>query len=191
MVAQAPMSATGRWVEATVAALAPLADPERAVPMAAYKKGVVPFLGIPAPARRSAQRDAWRALPALDEPAVSDVCRVLWAGAEREFQYTACDLIARTLPRLSPDFVPDVVAPLLTDKPWWDTVDALGTAAVTPLVATHPELVPVMWQWLDSGDRWLIRAAIQHQRGRKEHTDIPLLLAMCDPFASDPEFFIA
>ncbi len=48
-----------------------------------------------------------------------------------------------------------------------------------------------MWRWLDSGDRWLIRAAIQHQRGLKGHTDLDRLFAMCDRFAADREFFIA
>ena len=80
---------------------------------------------------------------------------------------------------------------LLTTAPWWDTVDSLGSAAITPLVARHPADVDLMWAWLDSGDRWLIRAAIQHQRGLKEGTDLDRLFTMCDRFADDREFFIA
>ena len=80
---------------------------------------------------------------------------------------------------------------LLTDRPWWDTVDSLGTAVITPLVQRYPEQVALMWTWWDSGDRWLIRAAIQHQRGLRERTDVDRLLAMCDQHADDREFFVA
>jgi 3-methyladenine DNA glycosylase AlkD len=38
---------------------------------------------------------------------------------------------------------------------------------------------------------WLNRAAIQHQRGRKTNTDIPLLLEFLDAHADESEFFIA
>ena len=48
-----------------------------------------------------------------------------------------------------------------------------------------------MWAWWESGDRWLVRAAIQHQRGLKERTDLDRLFTMCDRYAADREFFIA
>ena len=159
--------------------------------MAAYMKDVAPFLGVTTPERRSALREAWADLGAIDESTLHDVARELWALPEREYQYAACDLIDRQRRRLSADFLVDAVQPLLTTKPWWDTVDSLGNAAVSPITARHPELVTLMWEWMDSGDRWLIRAAIQHQRGRKADTDFALLYAMCDRFATDREFFIA
>jgi 3-methyladenine DNA glycosylase AlkD len=159
--------------------------------MAAYMKDVSPFLGVSAPDRRHALRDAWAGLPPLAPDDVADACRELWALPEREFQYAACDLIARHARRLLGGFLDDPIQDLLTTKPWWDTVDALGTAAITLLVDRHPEQVALMWAWLDSGDRWLIRAAIQHQRGLREGTDLDRLFAMCDRFAADREFFIA
>jgi 3-methyladenine DNA glycosylase AlkD len=179
------------WVDATRAALVPLGDPAKAEPMARYMKGVAPFLGITTPERRRTLRHVWRNLPVLDPVEVADVVRGLWALPEREYQYAACDLIARHRQRLPGRFVADPTQDLLTTRPWWDTVDSLGSAAVTPLVSGHPEQVDLMWSWLDSGDRWLIRAAIQHQRGLKERTDLNRLFAMCDRFASDREFFIA
>ena len=144
------------WLEATVTALVPLANPARAAPMAAYMKAVAPFLGISTPMCRSALAAAWKPLPPLAEPEVVAVAEVL-----------------------------------ITTKPSWDTVDAVGSAVVTPLVARNPDLVDLMWRWLLSGDRWLVRAALQHQRGRKERTDLERLFAMCDEVASDREFFIA
>ncbi len=180
------MTRTTSWVDATVEALAPLADDSRAPAMQAYMKDVAPFLGVTTPERRRALRSAWSGLAPLDEQGVSAVARALWARPEREYQYAACDLLARHARNLTGDFVADPVQDLLTTRPWWDTVDSLGTAAITPLVARYPAQVDRMWAWLDSGDRWLIRAAIQHQRGLKEATDLDRLFAMCDRFADRP-----
>jgi 3-methyladenine DNA glycosylase AlkD len=185
------VSAVSGWVDATEAALSPLARPSDATAMRAYMKDVAPFLGVKTPERRAALRRAWRPLGVLEPAELAEACVRLWWLPEREYQYAACDLIARHVRSLPGAFVVDPVQSLLTTKPWWDTVDALGTAAVTPVVARSPDLVPLMWQWLESGDRWLVRAAIQHQRGRAEGTDLDRLLAMCDRCAADREFFVA
>jgi 3-methyladenine DNA glycosylase AlkD len=179
------------WIHATVAAIEPLADPENARAMRSYMKDVAPFLGLKTEARRSALRSAWQDLPrpgALDVPAI---VLGLWALSEREYQYAACDLIAREQRRLPASFLASPVQDLLTTKPWWDTVDSLGSGAISPLTARHPDTVGLMWQWWDSGDRWLVRAALQHQRGRKEDTDLDVLFTMCDRYAADREFFVA
>lgn len=185
------MTTATTWTDATVAALAPLACPPDAAAMQAYMKDVAPFLGITTPERRRALRSAWSGLAVLDPGDVADVVRNLWSLPEREYQYAACDVIARHARVLAGGFVADPVQDLLTTRPWWDTVDSLGSVAVTPLVARDPQQVGLMWSWLDSGDRWLIRAAIQHQRGLRERTDLDRLFAMCDRFAADREFFIA
>jgi 3-methyladenine DNA glycosylase AlkD len=185
------MTAAASWVEVTVGALTPLADSANAVGMAAYMKGVAPFLGLKTSDRRSALKGAWSGLPAIDEHELVAVCDQLWALPEREFQYAACDLIDRYVRTLSPDFIVEPVQRLLTTTSWWDSVDSLGTAAVSPLTMRNPQLVGLMWQWLDSGDTWLIRAALQHQRGRKAATDFAVLYAMCDRHAQEREFWIA
>ena len=179
------------WVLATHDALAPLADPERAAPMRAYMKDVAPFLGISTPVRRSALRAAWKGMPPLAAEQVPAVAVALWALPEREFQYAACDLLAREQRRLSSDVLADPVEYLVTSKPWWDTVDSLGTAVISPLTARDATQIPLMQGWCNSEDRWLVRAAIQHQRGRGPQTDVPVLLAMCDQHAEEREFFIA
>lgn len=179
------------WVDATVDALMPLAGTADAAAMAAYMKDVAPFLGVTTPARRTALRAAWRPLPPLTPAEVGTAVRALWALPEREYSYAACDLLAREQKHLPSMFLADPIAELLTSRPWWDTVDSLGTAVITPLVARDAGLVPLMWQWCGSDDRWLIRAAIQHQRGLRERTDVDRLIAMCDAHADDREFFIA
>ncbi|MCF8526667.1 MAG: DNA alkylation repair protein [Candidatus Nanopelagicales bacterium] len=179
------------WTDATRAALEPLATPERASGMQAYMKDVAPFLGIPTPERRAAQRAAWSTLDPLTPGELAELTATLFSLPEREFAYAACDLIGRYQRTLEADFLSDPVEPLLLARPWWDTVDSLVTAAVCPLTRRNPPLVDLMWQWWNSGDRWLVRAAVCHQRGRKEDTDLDLLFAMCSGYAGDREFFIA
>jgi 3-methyladenine DNA glycosylase AlkD len=185
------MSAVDEYVATTRSALTPLGDPSNAAGMYAYMKGVAPFLGVKTPERRTALKAAWAELPLLDEPGLVAVCIAMWAINEREYQYAACDLIDRHKRRLTASFVIDPVESLIVSKSWWDTVDSLGNAAVSPITAREPGLVDQMWQWLDSGNIWLIRAAIQHQRGRASQTDFGLLYEMCDRFATEREFFIA
>jgi 3-methyladenine DNA glycosylase AlkD len=182
---------TDRWVEATVDALRPLADPVRAAPMRSYMKDIAPFLGVSTPDRRRALRGAWTGLAPLDPPGLAIAARRLWSMPEREFHYAACDMIGRHQRILPAAFLLDPLRELITTHAWWDTVDLLETDAVVPLVARSPELVDVMWEWLAADDRWLVRTAIQHQRGRRDQTDVTRLYAMCDRVAAEREFFVA
>lgn len=174
----------------TSGALAPLADVQRAVPMTRYMKGVAPFLGIGAAERRHALRAAWQVLDPPSSDQLGEAARLLMAMPEREFHYSAYDLIERYREQADASFVRDHVTALLTTKPWWDTVDGLVTAAVSPLVRIHPDDALVE-QWSESGDRWLIRAAITHQRGWGGETDIPQVLDVCARHWGDTEFFVA
>ena len=72
------------------AALESVADPARAQPMADYMRGQFPFLGVQAGPRRAATKALLRG-PDADWPWV----HALWAEPEREFQYLACDHLAR------------------------------------------------------------------------------------------------
>jgi 3-methyladenine DNA glycosylase AlkD len=49
----------------------------------------------------------------------------------------------------------------------------------------------LMRKWNKSEDIWLVRASIQHQRGRKYETDVDLLFGLCAPHVAKKEFFIA
>lgn len=172
-------------------ALLPMADAEKAPAMRAYMKDIAPFLGIQATERRRALRGALAAAgPPPDDAALAMAARSLFALPEREYAYAACDVIARYEPRCSAGFLADPIEELLTTAPWWDSVDALGNAAVSPLCHRFPELRHVVLRWSDSGDLWLIRAAIQHQRGWRDDTDVRFVLSLCAEHAAEGEFFI-
>lgn len=177
-------------VRATRSALEPLRDAERAEPMAAYMKGVAPFLGVSTPARRIALRQGWcdLALPESDD--LGSAAVALMAMREREFHYAACDIVTRYRPQADAYFLDSYVTDLLVTKPWWDTVDALVSAAVSPLCLRY-DADWLVTEWSDSGDTWLIRAALTHQRGWRSQTRVPRVLELCDQHWSNPEFFVA
>lgn len=173
-----------KWVDEVRAALLAVADEKRAAPMAAYMKGVAPFLGISAPVRRGAVRALGR--PPIDE--LPAVVRDLWAQPEREYAYVACDWLERAT-RKGPVSLLTVIEALVRSRSWWDTVDSLS-ASVANLVATHPELVAEMDRWINDADFWVARVAILHQLGRGAATDADRLFRLCLVRAHEKEFFI-
>jgi 3-methyladenine DNA glycosylase AlkD len=185
---------TGAWardvVARTATALPPLADAERACGAFAYMKGVAPFLGLTAPARRAALSTAWRELRAPTSDELGEAARALMALPEREYHYAAYDLLDRFPDVPDADFLARNGELLITTKPWWDTVDGIVNALVSPQMRRHHDDA-LMDAWSGSGDRWLVRAALGHQRGWKRDTDIPRMLALCEAHWQEREFFIA
>lgn len=177
-------------VDATTHALRPLADPVRAAGAFAYMKGVAPFLGISAPDRRRALRDAWSGLDAPKSSELGDAALLLMQLPEREFHYAAYDLVDRYLRCADGRFLRQYATELLTTVPWWDTVDGFVSAMVSPLMRERHDDA-LIDSWSASGERWLIRAAIGHQRGWKGETDVARVLGLCDAHWGDREFFVA
>ena len=169
---------------------AKVADPTTAAPMAAYMKHIAPFVGVQADLRRRVVR-AWCGQLSLQSAV--DVCSLtslLCREPEREFHYAAADVAAYWRRLLDASFIADHAATLLLQTPWWDSVDLWGSDVINPL-CNRNDCATTMWHWNGSGNRWLIRASIQHQRGRKQHYDIDMVFALCTPHVADSEFFVA
>jgi len=153
-------------------------------------KHIAPFLGIRAAQRRRVVRHWCAQYPNQTATDVVALAQRLSAQPEREFHYAAADMSAYWLRLLDASFVADHAAVFLLQTPWWDTVDLWGSDVINPLCKRH-NCVTTMWQWNGSGNRWLIRASIQHQRGSKQDYDVDLALALCAPHVADREFFVA
>ena len=183
-----------RWVRevmaSTIEALPPHADASRAAGAFAYMKGVAPFLGVSAPQRRKALRGAWAHLNSPTSDELGSAAKELMWLPEREYHYAAYDLVDRYRSTADESFLQTYAAELLTTTPWWDTVDGLVTAMVSPLMKIWHEDA-LMNQWSAAENRWLIRAAIGHQRGWKGATDVERVLELCDAHWAQREFFIA
>ncbi len=155
--------------------------------MAKYMKNHFEFFGLPSPARRLIQREVlgpW----APDDTELVEFVDSAWAAPERELQYAACDLVTRRAPHCSPDRIDDLER-WITNRSWWDTLDALASA-VGELVMAHPELGAAMDRWVDDENFWLARVAIIHQLRFRATTDPDRLFRFCTRRAPDPEFFI-
>ena len=169
--------------------LSALKNRTAAIGAQSYMKDIAPFLGVKTPDRRALVKKIARQLdtPTGDELALT--ARSLWKLDEREFQYAAVDLIQFHVEAANKKFLEEHVEYLITHKSWWDTVDGLGTAAVSPLTDKFG-CEKLIEKWNRSSNIWLIRSAIQHQRGRKFEADNKLILRYCHEHAESDEFFI-
>ncbi|MBG6141328.1 DNA alkylation repair protein [Longispora fulva] len=164
-------------------------DPEQAARMSAYMRDQFAFLGIPSPARRTLGRVVWRELPKPTGAELEAVARACWALKEREYHYFCTDYVTRHIRVAGPEFL-DTVRFLLVTHSWWDTVDALASHVVGPLVTASPELVATMDAWAGGENLWLARTAVLHQLGYKARTDAVRLFGYCSDLAGHKDFFI-
>lgn len=175
--------------EALRSGLRSLADPDRAVSMAAYMKDRFEFLGVATPERRAVVKSTITTSVAPERPELIEVVERLWACREREFHYCGCDLLRRWQALLVAEDLP-WLGQLVTTHSWWDTVDMLATHPVGNVVARHrAETLPIIERWAASPDLWLNRTAILHQLLYKEDTDAEQLFRYCDLHAESDEFF--
>jgi 3-methyladenine DNA glycosylase AlkD len=183
------MTFASEFVGQVKPALFELENRERAIGAQAYMKDVAPFIGVATPERRSLVKKIAKGLPRPSCAELGATARKLWKLEEREFQYAANDLIDIHIAVANKNFLAEHVEYLLVTKPWWDTVDGLGSVAVSPLTDKFG-CEKLIGKWNKSSNMWLNRAAIQHQRGRKFETDVKLVLKYCDDHASSDEFFV-
>jgi 3-methyladenine DNA glycosylase AlkD len=169
--------------------LVPLADPARAAQMAAYMKGIAPFLGVTSPDRRTATRDWIRAFdPGQDAGPLLDAARALVGAPEREYAYVALDLVRRHERTLPATALPQLRAVALV-RPWWDTVDAWATT-IGRCGLRHGEWDAEVAGWAFDPDLWVRRIAVVFQVGRRDRADLDVLVAVCRANLADPDFFI-
>lgn len=167
-----------------------VADESRAPQMAAYMRDQFEFIGVTADKRRIALASAIVGYPKPDAEELVALARELWNEPEREFQYVACDLLIKWYAVLPASFVEEDAPWFITHKSWWDSVDSIR-ATVGALVLRHPDLEPVMFKWVESENKWLVRSALIHQLTKKHFTSEDRLFALCERRAADTEFFIA
>ena len=183
-------------VRAVRAALASVADPDKAGPMRAYMKSAMPMLGVPQPERTAALR------PLLAEHLLPDAGRWraavldLWRAATyREERYAA---LAVARHRAYHGFLLGEPAEslrmldeLVVSGAWWDFVDEIAIRLVGPLLLSAPDVVrPVLCRWATDEDRWRRRTAVICQIGAKDRTDTALLATAIEANAEDRDFFL-
>ena len=152
-------------------------------------KDIAPFIGVATPERRALVKKLAKEMKVPTSAELGATARKLWRLEEREYQYCANDLIGIYKNIADKNFLADHVEDLIISKSWWDTVDGLGSVAVSPLTDKFG-CKKLIESWNKSSNLWLNRAAIQHQRGRGFEVDTKLILRYCDEHSDSKEFFI-
>ncbi|WP_282941022.1 DNA alkylation repair protein [Paenibacillus sp. RC67] len=163
---------------------------EEAVPMKQYMRNQFEFLGIRRP-KRDELLKAWlkqNGLPSKEQ--LPDALTSLWDMPEREYQYTALELLAKMQKKLDKEHI-DLLEWLIINKSWWDTVDGIAPNAVGYLFQKHPDLITsYAEQWIGSDNMWLQRSAILFQLKYKGKTNERLLFNYLLRRADSEQFFI-
>ncbi len=180
-----------QFVHAVEHALMPLADEAKAEGMKAYLLNQFEFLGLPAPVRRQAVKDMgkvqWQSADDLLAAA-----ELLWQKHQREYRYTAVDLLRKHGAMLSVNELPALQALLLQD-PWWETVDGLSAVIADVMhaaVQQQPNAAVAMDVWLKHPSHWVRRSAMLHQLGWRLDTDSTRLFGYAQQLSDEKEFFI-
>lgn len=172
------------------AALRALADPAQAAPMQAYMLNQFAFLGI----RSVPRRAALKVLPklALSAAELLALAEDLWQLPEREFHYTAVDMLAQQHKRLDASALPRLLQLVQRDA-WWDTVDGLAGVIGDILLqakTTQTDIQQLADDWLTDPHLWVRRVALLHQLGWREQTDAQRLFRYALALSAEKEFFI-
>lgn len=184
------MSLAAQIADEASARLSALADPVRAVPMAAYLKTKMPFYGVQAAPRRAIGKDLSKAYIPDSAAEYEAIVLALWAKPHREEKYLAVQLARAYKKFIVPAQLP-LYEQLIRQGAWWDFVDEITAHLVCPLVVKHPEVMwPLMDQWIVDESMWVRRAAILCQLNAKGKTLEDKLFEYCLMRAEEEEFFI-
>ncbi len=180
-----------QFVHALEHALIPLADEAKAQGMKAYLLNQFEFLGLAAPVRRAAVKEIgkvkWQSTADLLAAA-----ELLWQKPEREYRYTAVDLLRQHSSQLSVNDLSALQALLLQDA-WWETVDGLSAVIAEVMhaaVQQKTNAAVTMDVWLKHPSHWVRRSAMLHQLGWRLDTDTTRLFGYATELADEKEFFI-
>ena len=175
------------------AALAAVAQPERAPAMQAYMKSAMPYLGVPAGPLRAACKAVFADLAFASSAEWQAEVRDLWDGAAyREERYAALELTAVRQARgwQTIDALP-LYQSLAVTGAWWDLVDPIAANRLWILLRRDP--VPMraaMLEWAADEDIWKRRCAILCQNPARGETDTALLAACIAPSLDRREFWL-
>jgi 3-methyladenine DNA glycosylase AlkD len=160
-----------------VAALLPLADPERAVQASKYLKSDLDFLGVSVPGVRAV---------------VTEADRALWRERVHERRIAAIELLRRHVRLLRPADLADVEA-WVREAHGWAYVDPLAGDIAGPIALVHPDAWPLIDAWATDEDFWVRRSALLTllpgiRRGGFDHERFE---RYATPMLAEKEFFVA
>lgn len=167
-----------------------LADPAKAVAMAAYMKTAMPFHGVQKADRIDMHRAMrTRFVPSSQEDYSRGVL-ALWHLPHREEKYAAIEFAMQHKTFTTSASLP-LYEQLIRDGAWWDLVDPVAAILVgNVLLKERAAVRRTMDTWIRNSDMWMRRAALLAHLKHKTQTDERQLFAHCLLLAGEKEFFI-
>lgn len=173
--------------------LAAQANPDRAAGQQAYMRSALPYHGLTMPEVRRTMAALCRQYRLANADDWQRAIRDLWDGVTHREQWYAALALARF--RGYSGWARDLSTVPLWDHliragGWWDVGDEITQHLVGPMLIAHPdELTPIMRAWSTDPDRWIRRAAVLAQNGRRAETDMHLLADCIAGSLDDRDFF--
>jgi len=178
------------YVEEVEVVLSALSDDTKAKQMSKYIKDQFEFLGIPTPLRRVALKSLNHL--AFNENQLFEIAESLWLKPEREYHYTAIDLLDRNSKNLSQLSVQRLLM-LAQRESWRETVDSLS-GVIGDVIArsrkTNLDAQLLMDEALYHSCLWVRRIAMTHQLGWRLDTDEVRLFKYAIGLSSEKDLFI-
>lgn len=164
-------------------------NPALREPMARYMRDQFIFVGLKTPERKLQAKELIKQSKGVTTSELLDGINTLYQRPEREYQYVAIDVMVANVKRLSFADLQEL-AQLVTQKAWWDSVDALRKG-FGDYIQIHPDEKRQVFELFNGKQNfWLRRVAITLQLMEKERTDTQMLTAAILPDLATPEFFI-
>lgn len=159
--------------------------------MSNYMKGLFPFYGIGSVERKAIVREWSKHIDLNNRNEFWELIKELWSRDQREYQYTALDLLLKR--KISSYHSDDhyELEWLIRNRSWWDTVDLIASNNLGKYIRLFPEQGnELIEEWRQSGHLWLQRSCLIFQLKYGNDTDRELLTNLIKEFVSQKEFFI-
>lgn len=167
-----------------------LANKENATAQKAYMKNKFEFFGLKTKERDAITKDFIKNFGLMSENDLLKLVKQLYSQPERDFHYTAIDLVAFHKKNWNQQTL-NLIEFLLINNSWWDSVDDINSVLIYPFFTKFPELiVPITTKWNKTNNIWLQRSSIIFQNKFKKATNKELLAQHILNCSESTEFFI-
>jgi 3-methyladenine DNA glycosylase AlkD len=167
------------------------ASAANAVPMAKYMKNLFSYYGLKTDVRRALHKVAAEKNKEEIKENARDIALSLYAKTEREYHYSAIEILMKELTKKFRKEDISLIEKLLVTHSWWDSVDTISKYLLGGYLGQFPEETEkVVRQFSASENMWLNRSALLFQLGYKKNTNEGLLFRECENHKHSKEFFI-
>jgi 3-methyladenine DNA glycosylase AlkD len=183
-------------IEETITQLEELFEPfrnaGRAQTASAYMRDRFPFIGMKTEIRRSAQKSWIDSLKTLEDRSLRWlIIRALWNKEERDYHYTAIDLLNSWPKKFYSEEDAVELEWMLNENSWWDSVDAIASNYLGKWALLFPEKARETFEkWRHHDSFWLQRSCLIYQLKYKDQVDIEYLESLIRQMNGNKEFFI-